>query len=226
MKKLFTQYKFNNANCSDFLPLRCYCCDNIFYLRKSKIKYFIKYLPNNGKYCSKKCFILTKKNSSKIKCVHCQQEFYRTIGQLKKSKNHFCNRSCAATYRNLHKTTGIRRSKLEKWLEQQLSELYPNLKILYNDKSIINSELDIYIPFLKLAVEINGIFHYEPIFGESKLQQIKNNDQRKHQACYEHGIEIIWIDTSNMKYFKPRNAQPYLDIIIKILTKKIKKINA
>ena len=36
----------------------------------------------------------------------------------------------------------------------------------------INSELDVYVPSLNLAFELNGIFHYEPIYGEKKLNQI------------------------------------------------------
>ena len=81
-----------------------------------------------------------------------------------KSGHLFCNHSCAATYNITHKTVGTRRSKLEVWLESQLRELYPNLTLLPNDKTAINSELDFYFPELKLAFELNGIFHYEPIY--------------------------------------------------------------
>ena len=80
--------------------------------------------------------------------------------------------SCAATYNNKNKTHGTRRSKLECFIEKKLSELYPDLTIHYNQKDTINSELDIYIPSFKLAFELNGIFHYEPIYGEEKLNQI------------------------------------------------------
>lgn len=110
---------------------------------------------------------------------------------------------------------------MEAWLETKLSEIYPDLEILYNDKRAINAELDIYAPSLNLAVEINGIFHYEPIFGEEKLEQIQNNDQRKHQACYEAGIEILWIDTSGMKYFKKDRTQKFLDKICEIIDLKL-----
>jgi len=47
--------------------------------------------------------------------------------------------------------------------------LYPDLVIHFNKKDAINSELDIYIPSLKLAFELNGIFHYEPIFGKENF---------------------------------------------------------
>ena len=97
---------------------------------------------------------------------------------------------------------------------------YPNLHIDYNKTNAINAELDIYIPSLNLAFELNGIFHYEPIFGDKKLQQTKTNDQRKFQACLEKGIELCIIDTHNAKYFKKERDQKFLDIITNIIDKK------
>jgi hypothetical protein len=142
----------------------------------------------------------------------------------KTAYNFFCSSSCAAIYNNTHKTTGNRKSKLEYYLEKELTLFYPNLEIHYNRKDTINSELDIYIPSLKLAFELNGIFHYEAIYGENKLEQIQNNDKRKFQACSESNIELCIIDSSKLKYFKESNAKPYLDIICDIINKKSHQI--
>jgi len=141
----------------------------------------------------------------------------------KKYNNVFCSSSCAASFNNKNKTKGSRRSKLEKWLEEELSILYANLEIHYNRKDAINSELDIYIPSLKLAFELNGIFHYEPIYGKEKLKQIINNDSRKFQACLERGIELCIIDASKLVYFKQNNVIPYLRIIRDIINKKLSR---
>lgn len=144
--------------------------------------------------------------------------------ELKKGKtnyNYFCTHSCAATYNNTHKEKGTRKSKLEFYLEEQLPLLFPKLEFHFNRKDAINSELDIYIPNMKLAFELNGIFHYEPIYGINKLNQIKNNDNRKFQACLERNIELCIIDTSKLIYFKKENADPFLEIIKNIINNKI-----
>jgi len=94
---------------------------------------------------------------------------------------------------------------------------YSNLDFDFNGKKAIQSELDIYIPSLKLAFEINGIFHYEPIYGQDKLDRTVSNDQRKFAACSENGISLCIIDTSGLSYFKPKKAQKFLDIITRII---------
>jgi hypothetical protein len=107
------------------------------------------------------------------------------------------------------------------YLENTLIGLYPDIKFKFNCKKEINSELDIYIPELKLAFELNGIFHYEPIYGTDTLSKIQNNDNRKFQACLENNIELCIIDTSKQSYFKESTSKIYLDIIKQIIDNKI-----
>ena len=204
--------------------IQCDNCKVLFEVDKFKWKRD-RHKQKIGKrvYCSKDCRYVAKGINFKqlVQCYNCLKSFEKSYSQIIKTNNHFCCQSCAATYNNTHKTKGNRRSKLEKWLEEQLTNIYPELKILYSDKTTINSELDIYIPSLKIAFELNGIFHYEPIFGEDKLNQIQNNDNRKFQACIEHGIELCIIDTSQHKYVKPSTSQKYLDIITHLVTIKM-----
>lgn len=183
---------------------------------------FRKKKNNTSHFCTVECRLKARgfKQRTKINCSLCGKERMKTSSDIKTTKNHFCSQSCAAKYNNTHKSHGTRRSKLEAWLEDQLPLIFPNLNFLFNRKDAINSELDIYIPSLNLAFELNGIFHYEPIYGADKLCQIQNNDQRKFQACLEKGIELCIIDTSQQNYFKPKTAQKYLDIIINIINQK------
>ena len=152
--------------------------------------------------------------------MNCNKDFIKITAEINRSKNHFCSKSCSASYSNKNKSHGTRRSKLETYLEEQLTILYPNLHIDFNKKDAIGSELDIYILSLNLAFELNGIFHYEPIYGSSKLSQIQLNDISKSKACHDAKIDLCIIDTSSQKYVKPSTSQKYLDIITNIINQR------
>ena len=151
-----------------------------------------------------------------IGCKQCNKLFNPISGRTT-----FCSQSCACLYNNSHKTTGTRRSKLECWIEKQLDEKYPDIDIDYNKTNAINAELDIYIPSLKLAFEMNGIFHYEPIYSENKLDKTRTNDRRKFQACLDKKIELCVIDTSSQTYFKEKSSTKFLRIITNIIDDKL-----
>jgi len=169
MHPLFTSKELSQAKSRDKLPFICLHCSKKFYMLKNKVLAVIKGKANNkAKFCSTLCGALHLNPPITVKCTQCGKDFIKAPKEIKKSKsgNHFCCTSCAAKWSNAHKTKGNRRSKLEKWIETQLPLLFPNIVFEYNKTSAINAELDIYIPSLKLAFELNGIFHYEPIFGQ------------------------------------------------------------
>ncbi|MDY7013671.1 MAG: hypothetical protein SVX43_08735 [Cyanobacteriota bacterium] len=172
-------------------------------------------------FCSQECQWLARNKRKQVICTCCGRTFIKEAAQIQKTKNNFCSQSCSASYSNRHKTKGNRRSKLESWLESQLSLLYPDLEIHYNRKDAINAELDIYIPSLSLAIELNGVFHYEPIYGEDKLLQIQNNDARKIKVCLEQGIELKLINTSKFACFKVDKAQKYLQMVTQSIDRKL-----
>lgn len=221
MKPKYSEIEFNTAKSNDKLQCECYQCQIIFLTTKREIKYSLTGTRDTAKFCSRECRAISENKHIDVKCLNCQDSFMKKYAEFKNAKNHFCSKSCSATYNNKHKTHGNRRSKLEIWIEEQLTIIYPNLEIHYNQKSAINSELDIYIPSLNLAIELNGIFHYEPIYGINKLQQIQENDISKSKACHEAKIDLCLIDTSNQKYVKPSTSQKYLDIILNIIKERI-----
>jgi hypothetical protein len=218
-----TQYKSAKHH-EKIIDTICPHCNKTFQTTKHAI-YLAKRNNRNVIYCSGKCAHKSRITQVSCICKNCNVLFKvvasATRNKHKKTTNMFCTQSCAATYNNTHKKHGTRRSKLEKWIEQQLIQKYPKLENLFNKKEAINSELDIYIPSLKLAVELNGIYHYEPIHGKELLSKIQNNDNRKFQACLEREIELVIIDTSHQLYFKPTTGQKYLDIIISIIDQKL-----
>ena len=224
MNSLYTKTEFDEAKGQDLLLLQCVQCEKIFKKTKRAIQRVLSPTSRCSEtmdYCSSKCLGISNRTRIKCICKQCSKKFLKFPNQIKKSKNHFCSHSCAATYNNIHRKTGTRISKLEIWLQEQLPSLYPNLMFHFNRKDTINSELDIYIPSLKLAFELNGIFHYEPIFGKDKLSSIQNNDCRKMLACAEHNIELCVIDVNTMKNFKEQKAIQFLTIIQNIIDGKL-----
>lgn len=227
MKPLYTKEQFDLAKSSELLPCECYYCGKTFGQPKAYIQSRQsrqnreKKVPGRGSFCSRKCRNDSLITKASVFCGNCGKEFKKSQNQIKKTSNNFCSKSCAATYNNTHKTKGIRRSKLEIYLEKELRVIYPELIIDFNQTNTINSELDIYIPSLKLAFELNGIFHYEPIYGQDKLNQVQNNDTRKIQACIERNIEFCIIDISQQKYFKIETSKKFLNIITAIINKKL-----
>lgn len=174
-------------------------------------------------FCSKICHNKSMINKISLTCLNCQKPILRIPSRV--GHNNFCSKSCGTHWSNTHKTSGYTRSKIEVWIQQKLTQLYPHLSIVYNGKSVINSELDIYIPSLKLAFELNGIVHYEPIFGAHKLNKIKINDTRKFLLCQQNSISLAIIDTSKLKYFKEEKATQFLEIIVNIINESINNLS-
>jgi len=176
---------------------------------------------NLKNYCSLKCKNIDEGTSVECYCAVCNKKILKNRSKVKISNHNFCSRSCNGYFSATNKNYGIKRSKLELYIESQLKIIFPNLTILSNDHKTINSELDVLIPSLKIAFELSGIFHYQPIFGINKLKKIQLNDEKKSQKCIEYGISLYVIDTSKLTYTTPKNSKIYLDYIINIINEKI-----
>lgn len=84
-------------------------------------------------------------------------------------------------------------SKLEKILLSTLNSLgyetHHHRHIIPNDKM----EVDLYIPSLKTAIEIDGPSHYLPIWGEDKLKRTIESDNEKNGHIISKGFVLIRI---------------------------------
>lgn len=137
-----------------------------------------------------------------VSCTHCSKEYKKGHYEFKRFKNHFCSSSCCATYNNKRRTTGFKVSKLEVYLQEHLQKgRHSSLTFSFNDRNVCDGyELDIYIPSLLLGFEINGIFHYKPIFGQEKLDNIIRKDLAKNIICKNKNIHLITIKDTSTKF--------------------------
>lgn len=226
---LISLSEFENSSIK-LIPCSCKYCQNIFMVERKYITREIKTKKGTLQFCSKRCQGKdhTKYGKTLTICCQCCCAVTRINSAIEKSKTKkfFCSHSCSATYSNTHKTTSIRRSKLEQLIEQAIAENFFGLECLFNDKTTIGSELDIYIPSLKLAFELNGLFHYEPIFGIDKLNKIQINDENKFQKCQKYGISLCVIDTSQHKYVTKNTSQKYIDIVINVIRQHISNFSS
>ncbi len=156
-------------------------------------------IRTKNRFCSSECKFLFITKKFIASCKTCAKSITRTPGDTKNSKNLFCSHSCSAKYSNNHKATGTRRSKLENKIEVVLRTKFPFLDIVCNQTSTIGSELDFYFPGLNLALEINGIFHHKPIYGQERFAKVQNSDKNKEVQCQKLNIKLHSIDVYTNK---------------------------
>ena len=83
-------------------------------------------------------------------------------------------------------------SKLEKYLRDELTK--NGYVIEYHRKGIIpnsNLEIDIYLPELSVAIEIDGPSHFMPIWGQQALNRTIKSDNEKNGLLRYHGIIVL-----------------------------------
>jgi hypothetical protein len=81
-----------------------------------------------------------------------------------------------------------REIKFQKFIE----EIYDD-EILFNTTNIIEKELDIYIPKLKLAFEFNGVYWHNELYKPNNYHQEKTEISEKHGIRLIHVYEDDWI---------------------------------
>ena len=127
----------------------------------------------------------------------------------------FLNPGLAYNYEEVGMSDGQKMWKIEK------QDNDPIMVITLKKQGLENKYwvLDFYFPELRFAIELNGITHYEPIYGENKFEKIKNNDKRKVIACYEKEIELAIIDSSTCTYLNESAKNKFKNLVFELIEK-------
>lgn len=165
-------------------------------------------LPNRNGY--------TEKQIHNLNCKTCGNSIIRSTYQLR--ENNFCSNSCAVKFTHKKGSYKPRRiSKFEQHCSKELLLKYPKLEFIFNNRTKVGLELDIYIPELFIAIEIQGIYHYKPIYGDEKFQRTIKNDKIKAEQCRINNIKLYMIDISMIGHLSVKLVNPKMSQIISII---------
>lgn len=178
----------------------CKGCGAVFNRLPSKVR------VNNfcGRSCASQHFGLLRRKPKVIRPVIIKLP-KPIIKCLTCSKDTLNRKYCSGTCRNVMLNKNIKgsKSKAERYLSELIKRELPDLVFLENDRKILDGlELDFFFPSLGLAIEWNGIFHYEPIHSKDALTRVMLKDNSKIEKCKSLGIELIVVcdRTSHMKF--------------------------
>lgn len=108
-------------------------------------------------------------------------------------------------------------SKFQRQIYDWLIELYPTLGIEM-EKLIpsTNQRIDIFIPYLNIAVECDGTFHDSPdsffVKDQASWADIIERDKRKEKDLYHSGIKLVRIPYKH-KLKSSKDLQEYMESI-------------
>lgn len=85
--------------------------------------------------------------------------------------------------------------RIAKWLTENQIEFQREyyMKGLYSPKTGFPLFFDFYLPALRIAIEFDGIHHFEPKYGKEEFEGQKMRDGFKNYFCKKNKIKMIRI---------------------------------
>lgn len=88
--------------------------------------------------------------------------------------------------------------------------------VVHNNLKYQGYDIDLTLPEERLCIEVNGITHYQPVYGEAKLKRSQELDILRRKAVEELGYTLHVLDisknTTNPEYYK-KKYDSFLDSI-------------
>ena len=114
----------------------------------------------------------------------------------------------------------IEGSKAEKFLYEKLTKA--GYEVIIHKKGLVAGEkyeVDLFLPQLTVAIEIDGPQHFLPIYGEENLQRNIKYDSIKNGALISKGICVI-----RVKYLAKHNSQKINNKVFEVVSNELTKI--
>lgn len=108
-------------------------------------------------------------------------------------------------------------SKIEKFLLYNLRRL--DYRVDFHTRNLLSTQklqVDLFLPDLGVAIEVDGPSHYEPVWGQEALERTQWADQEKNGLLLGRGYCVIRLRTT-AKNISIAYQQGLLDKILKVL---------
>jgi len=126
-------------------------------------------------------------DENREKRVQQGRDYWKSLTDLEKQN---LRRAAAVAVRKTSKTG----SKLENFLLKSLQNL--GYVVEYHVEDLVKNEklqIDLYLPKLGIAIEVDGPSHFFPIWGEDSLKRHQASDRQKNGLLMSKGFKIIRI---------------------------------
>lgn len=143
-----------------------------------------------------------------------KKEAQKRWNNLSEDQKSNITRMANVAVRNSSKTG----SKLEKYLLQEL--LSNGYKVDFHKEQILSNtklQIDLFLPELNVAIEVDGPSHFLPVWGEETLQRNIKYDNKKSGLILGKGLVLIRI--KQMSDFSPSRAKIIMDDLLQTIEK-------
>ena len=181
--------------------------------------------PTKGKIMSQEARLRISERMSRMWKEMSDEERQKIVDRSKSQWYNMSETEREALFKSAHE--GMRKAsvdgaKLERFIRDELIKL--GYSVIFHKTGLIPNEkleIDLFLPVLNVAIEIDGPSHFLPLFGEEKLHKHIVADSKKSGLLLNYGFMII-----RVKYIeKDISNKKQRDILSKIVAvlEKVKK---